>query len=394
MGVLTWLRDRLTNGEITMKSIDGAEFWGLASSVYVRELALQACINVVARSISKCEFKTYRKGKEVRSDEYYLWNYEPNQNQCSSVFLNKLISTLFRENEALVIETSNGQLLVADNFTKEVYALKGYVFSDVMVDQYPFPGKFKQKDVMYFCLNNKKVKSIVDGLHESYGKLAEYAQKAYQKSRGQKGTYFLGKRPGGKTEQEDQYYDMLQKNMKKFFESDSAVLPLNEGQTYTELQQKTYNADSTRDIRAQIDDIFVFYARAFGIPPVLVLGDVADTSKAIDALLTLCVDPLTDILAEEINRKKYGKEVLEGNYLVIDTKTIRHIDLLSVATQIDKLIGSGCFCINDIRKAVGDEPIDEPWAKQHFVTKNYQKVTDALNPVDEGAGGSSGGGAV
>lgn len=391
MGILTWLQGKLSNGQITMTQVDNAEFWGLASSIYVRELAFQSCVNIVSKAVSKCEFKTYKAGKEKKDDEYYRWNYEPNQNQCSSVFLNKLIAKLYSNNEALIVQTLNGQRLVADSYQKNVYALLGYTFSSVTVDDYTFPGILQQKDVFFFQLNNKDVKKIVDGLQESYGKLAEYAQKAYQKSRGQKGVFAIGKRPGGKTEQDEKYFDFLQQNLKKFFEADSAALPLNDGQSYTELQTKTYNADSTRDIRAQIDDIFVFYARAFGIPPVLVLGDVADTSKAIDALLTFCIDPLTDILSEEINRKVYGKEVLIGDRLVIDTKTIKHIDLLSVAAAIDKLIGSGCFCINDIRKALGEEPINEPWAYQHFMTKNYQKATDAMNPVDPVAGGSSGG---
>lgn len=391
MSIITWLQNRFSDGKITMTQVDSAEFWGLASSIYVRELAFHSCVSIVAKAVSKCEFKTYKDGAEKKDDEYYRWNYEPNQNQCSSVFLNKLISKLYTSNEALIVQTLNGQRLVADSYNKNVYALMGYTFSGVTVDDYTFPGMFQQKEVFFFQLNNKDVKKIVDSLHESYGKLAEYAQKAYQKSRGQKGTFVVGKRPGGKIDQDEKYYDSLQQNLKKFFDADSAALPINDGQSYTELQTKTYSADSTRDIRAQIDDIFVFYARAFGIPPSLVVGDVADTSKAIDMLLTFCIDPLTDILSEEINRKVYGKEVLLGDRLVIDTKTIKHVDLLSVATAIDKLIGSGCFCVNDIRKAVGEEPIDEPWAWQHFITKNYQKATDAMNPADPVAGGSSGG---
>jgi hypothetical protein len=74
----------------------------------------------------------------------------------------------------------------------------------------------------------------------------------------------------------------------------------------------------------------------------------------------------------------------KGTYLKIDTKTIKHIDLLSVSTAVDKLISSGCFCINDIRKAVGDEIIDEDWAWQHFITKNYSTVEDLLKMLEGG----------
>ena len=97
------------------------------------------------------------------------------------------------------------------------------------------------------------------------------------------------------------------------------------------------------------------------------------------------MDPLVDMLQEEINRKRNGYEgYSKGTYLKIDTKCIKHVDLLSVATAIDKLIGSGAFCINDIRKAVGDEPINEAWANQHFITKNYETVENALTALEGG----------
>jgi HK97 family phage portal protein len=171
-------------------------------------------------------------------------------------------------------------------------------------------------------------------------------------------------------------------------DGDNAALPLGRGQEWKELQHKTYSNESTRDIRAQVDDIFDFTARAFGIPPALLRGDVQDTSKAVDQLLTFCIDPLVDMIHEEINRKRNGYEgFAKGTYLKIDTKCIKHVDLLSVATAIDKLIGSGSFCINDIRKAVGDEIIDEPWAWQHFITKNYETVENALKALEGGENG-------
>ena len=48
----------------------------------------------------------------------------------------------------------------------------------------------------------------------------------------------------------------------------------------------------------------------------------------------------------------------------------RHFDLFNMAANIEKLMGSG-WSFNDIRRAVGEEPIDEPWANEHFITKNF-----------------------
>ena len=97
------------------------------------------------------------------------------------------------------------------------------------------------------------------------------------------------------------------------------------------------------------------------------------------------VDPLVDMLQEEINRKRNGYDGFsKGTYIKIDTSCIKHIDLFDVATAIDKLIGSGAFCVNDIRIAAGAEPINESWAWQHWITKNYEKVEDALTVLEGG----------
>lgn len=387
MSILTWLRSKLASGQITMTQIDSTEFWGLASSIYVRELALQSVINLVAKAVAKCEFKTYLGGKEFHGEEYYLWNVNPNINQSSTVFLTKLVTKLYQTNECLVIESADRQLLVADSFQAKKNTLYGNTYHQVTVDDFTFNTTFRMQDVLFFQLNNSDVMKLVSGLHESYGKLAEYSQKAYQKARGQKGVLEISAEARGKPEFEKTLSQLMNERFKTYFEADNAVLPLTSGYKFNESDKKTYSNETTRDIRAQIDDVFVFTARAAGVAPALVLGDTADLSKAVDNLLTFCVDPVCDMIQEEINRKRYGsKSFLSGTRLQIDTKAMKHVDLLSVATAVDKLIASGAFCINDIRKLVGEEPIDEPWAWQHWMTKNYSPAEDVLNALAEKGG--------
>ena len=169
---------------------------------------------------------------------------------------------------------------------------------------------------------------------------------------------------------------------------DNAALPLGKGLDWKELTEKTYASESTRDIRAMVDDISDFTAKAFGIPPALLRGDVQGTADALDQFLTFCVDPLTDMLQEEINRKRYGlKGVQGGNYLQIDTKTIKHIDWFSISNSVDKLISSGVRSVNDILKMVGEPIIDKPWANEHFITKNYMPFEEALKQANALKGG-------
>lgn len=387
MGLISWVIDRLKGKAVPVSFKDGDvydEYISLIGNLYIRELAFWSAVNLIANAVSKCEFKTYLNGKEVKGKEYYLWNVEPNKNQNSSAFLHKLIAKLYRDNECLVIE-QNGQLLVADSFIRKPYALYDDVFSQVQVDDFIFNRTFNQSEVLYYKLNEVNIQKLVNGLYESYSKLIAYSMKAYQRSRGTKGIFKYDTIPVAGTEERKAFDALINEKISKWLNSDAAALPLGKGQEWKELQHKTYSNESTRDIRAQIDDVFDFTAMALNIPPSLLKGDVQDTSKAVDQFLTFCIDPLTGMLSEENNRKRNGYEGFrQGTYQKIDTKSIKHVDLLSVATAIDKLIGSGSFCINDIRKAVGDEPINEDWANQHFITKNYETIENALKALKGG----------
>lgn len=385
MGLISWLVDRF--GSPIPVSYNGdlfEEYEDLVGDIYIRELAFLSAVNLVANAVSKCEFKTFTKGKEEKGREYYLWNLEPNKNQNSSVFLHKLISKLYRNNECLVID-QNGQLLIADNFSRKPYALYEDVFTQVQIGDFTFDRSFAQSEVLYFNLTESDTKKVVDGLYNSYSKLITYSMKAYQKSRGTKGIFQYDTLPVAGTPERDAFDKLINEKIKKWLDGDSAALPLGRGQEWKELEKKTYSSESTRDIRALVDDISDFTARAFGIPPALLRGDVQDTSKAVDQLLTFCIDPLADMIQEEINRKRNGYAGFsQGTYLKIDTKTMKHVDLLSVSTAIDKLISSGVFCVNDIRELVGEPIIDEPWAYEHFITRNYMPFEEALKALKGG----------
>lgn len=384
MGLLTSIIKRLLDGQPIEIDIDSDEFFNIQAELYVRNLAFQSAVGFISRSISKCEFKTYFKNEEVKKQEYYLFNIEPNKNQNSSEFIQKWISKLYEENECLIIE-HNGQLLVADSYEKKEYALFEYQFNQVTVNGFVFNKSFSMSEVMFFRLNNKNVRKLINGMYESYGKLISYGQNGYQKSRGTKATLEVNAQAQAKNNFKETFEKLMNERFKKFFEAENAVLPLFDGYKFTELGAKSYANDNTRDIRAMVDDIFDLTAIPFGIPPVLLKGNVAGSKDAVDSFLTFCIDPLCDMLQEEINRKRAGyKGFSEGTFLKIDTKTIKHIDLLSVASSVDKLISSGAFCINDIRVAVGDEPINEEWAWQHFMTKNYSNVEEFLNPLEGG----------
>lgn len=371
------------------------EYADLVGEMCYRELAFWSAVNMISNAVSKCEFKTFAGGKEFKGPEYYLWNIEPNLNQNSSGFIHKWIAQLYRHNECLIIENRGerdgkpiSQLLVADSFVRTPYALYDDVFSNVTVGNFSFNRSFKQSEVLYWQLGERDMKKVVDAIYATYSKLLTYGMKAYQKSRGTKGVFQYGTLPAAGTKEETAFNDLINSKIKTWLNGDNAALPLGQGQEWKELTQKTYSSESTRDIRAMVDDISDFTAKAAGIHPALLRGDVQDVGGALDYTLTFCIDPLTDMFAEEINRKRYGFAGMQnGDYLQIDTKTIKHIDLLSISASIDKLISSGVFCVNDILRMVGEPIIDEPWANKHFITKNYMPFEEALEQANALKGG-------
>jgi len=384
LGLITWVRDFLSGEILTTTQVTDEEFYNIVAEIHIRELAFWSSVNMIANSISKCELKTFKNNKEIKGQEYYLWNISPNKNQNSSAFTHKLISQLYRFNECLVIE-ENGQLLVADSFQQTEYAMVDNLFEGVTVGNYTFAKKYNMSEVMYFKLSEKDMRKVTNGIYEGYGKLIAYGMKAYQKSRGNRGVLNYETIAQGNEKAKEAFDDLMNNRFKKFFTAENAVLPLPKGYVYTDIGSKTYSNEGTRDIRAMADDISDFTAKGFGIPPALAKGDIAGIKDAVKSYLTFCISPLTDMLSEEINRKRNGYSGFsQGNYLKIDIRAIEHIDLLSMASSVDKLIASGCYSINEIREVIGDTRIEEPFADAHYITKNYSTVEDVLNALNAG----------
>lgn len=383
MGLWKWLEGKMLGGksvEVTAETIEKYIEQERFSNLVAEELTIHAAINLIANSISKCEFKTLKNGKEYQGEEYYVWNYEPNKNQNSSQFLQELTATLLYRNECLVVE-NNGQLIIAESFTKEEYALKETVFSNVYRKGLTFNRDFRMSEVLYFRLNNKNIRQLLTNLCNGYNNLLEEAVDKYEKAGGEKGTLHIdaqakGMKYGNKSF-EEVYEDLMNNRFKRFFNSRSAVLPLWNGFTYTKqaAEQSKKSTSEMKDITDVLDEIVVTVARAFNIPVALLKGDVSDVSKVTQNFLTFCVDPLCEMLQTEINRKRYGKyQVQRGCYVRINTTTIMHVDVFEIAEKIDKLISSGMYCIDDLRKKLGETELDTEESKTYWITKNYTSI--------------------
>lgn len=386
MGLWNYLRGKLLGGksvEVSAETIEKFIDKEKISRLVMEEFTIHAAINLIANCISKCEFKTFAGGKENEGEEHYAWNYEPNANQNSSQFLQELVSKLLYNNECLVVE-SGGQMIIAESFTKEEFALKETVFSGVSRKGFTYSRTFRMSEVLYFRLNNKNIRRLLADLCSGYSTILDEAVDKYEKAGGEKGTLkidaiAMNAKYGNKTF-EEVYEELMNKRFEKFFNSKSAVLPLWNGFTYTKQagEQSRKSTSEMKDITDVLDEIVETVARAFNIPVSLLKGDISDVEKITRNFLTFCVDPLCEMIQTEINRKRYGRrEVQKGNYLKIDTTTVMHTDVFDIAEKIDKLIASGMYCIDELRKKLGDAPLDTEDSRKYFITRNYQEIGDA-----------------
>ena len=400
ISIRRWLAERIL-GSAGNKPVEisCAELAERAKNLQLRELAFSTCVNMIANAVGKCIFKTYLKHEEKQGDEFYLWNFEPNINQSSTVFLHKLIHKLYSENEALVISTKHRDghemLVVADSFVRPMhYPAKQNEYTGVTVGEVSYEKTFRESEVMHFVLNADDVKKVVDGIYDNYSDLINQAMQSYAWGNGKHLKVHVNQIAQGDPDFNKNFADYINTSVKPFLSGGSGVLPEFDGYEYSSMDgsgNTTKNARNTRDIRAMADDIFTFTANAFGIPPVLLLGDVAGTKDAMTRWLTTCIDPLCDQLQEEITRKRYGAAGWKaGNYLRIDTSTIVHFDMFANAANIEKLIGSGAYSINDVRAAAGQGEITERWANEHWLTLNISPIDQAARTAEtDGKGGGT-----
>lgn len=375
--------------EVTVEEMEAA-----AEELNIRLMAFNVCVNMIANAIGKCEFKTFKDKKPIQGAEYYMLNYEPNINQNSTMFWHEFIHKLLTDNEVLVISTKHRDghemLVVADSWDKpDKYPAKLNEYKNVTVGNVTYNKTFRENEVIHLKLNNRDIKPIIDGIYSCYYKLINAAQKSYTRNRGVRLKVKVAQVAEGDETFAGNFKALMDKQVKPWIQSDSGVLPEFEGYEYSDMgKENPYKADNTRDIRAMVDDIFTFTARGLGIPPVLVTGDVAGTQDALTRWLTTCIDPLCDQIQEEFTRKRYGFEQWQtGNFIQIDTTTIIHFDMFANAANVEKLIGSGAFSINDVLAAAGLPKIDAPWADKHWLTLNIGTMEAAARAAENGGKG-------
>lgn len=368
------------------KKVDTAEISATAvktmEQAACKELALHIGISYIANALSKCEIKTYRNGEENKGLLYYLLNVSPNPNQNASQLINQLVENYFYNNEALIV-LHNDKLYCADSFDIDDSApLKEFKYKNVIVGNQQIKREFKAGEVFHFKLDNKNVKKLIDGLYLQYGEIIELALQTFKTSNSRKYKLLLDGYKAGDPNFARIYEEVIKAQLKTFIENNNAVYPQFKG---TELQEfQTSVRSDTGDIIAMRKEVFDTTAQALKIPLPLIYGNMTNLKDIVSQFLTFCIDPLADMISEEMTRKKYSfDEWKRGNYIEVDTSCINYIDILDVADKVDKAISSGVASIDDLRHRLHMKELNTEFSTAHFITKNYELAENMLKNLQD-----------
>ena len=232
-------------------------------------------------------------------------------------------------------------------------------------------------------LDNKNVKSLVDSIYRHYGEIISLALNSYKKSNGKKYKLMLEQYRAGDTQFQETYNTVIKKQLESFLNSENAVFPNFKGMDLQEFQSSTIK--DTTDIVTMRKEVFEVTAQALKLPLSMMYGNITNMNEIVKVYLSICIDPLSDMISEELTRKYFTFEEWEkGSYIKVDTSRIHHADILDVADKVDKAIASGVASIDDMRNRLGMPLLNTDFSTSHFITKNYALAEEILNIQLEG----------
>lgn len=363
--------------------------WG--TNIAFKNYAIQLALNKIANSLALCDFQTYEKKKLIQGENWWKLNYEPNPNQNQIDFWNKALEKMvYDDNGALIFQSQEGYLIVADDYEVEEFSFKENVYHDIILPGgLELKSSYTERQVIRLRLNNSKVKKIIDSVYDEYGKLLAGTIRNYNRGNSIKLMLKIDSmfdqfkktvdQETGETEYDQILDDIFESRFKGVFSDSDSATPLENGLNVESIEtsKNTKSGGSTtRDITAIFDDIVNLVADAFSIPRGILKGDVADAEAITDNFITFCIRPLADEIQSEFNRKMYGKkEVQSGSKLKIKIDKIRTYDPVKFANAAEALTRIGVYTPNIVKDKLGEEQVEEDWANEHYVTKNYEKAT-------------------
>lgn len=351
---------------------------------YIKKWALDTCINHIARTISQTKFEIIDgDSKDTTSTTHYKLNVRPNTDESAATFWQKVIRKLIYDNEVLIVVTDSKDLIIADDFVREEYALYDDIFDHIVVGEFEFERSFRMSEVIYLEYNNEPITNMLYGLFSDYGDVFGRLIRSNLMNNQIRATLEMDANTVINQQTQENIQNFINKAYDAFSTNDVAIVPVQKGYNYTEHTNDNTSSKSQIEEMAKVPNQLLSYvARNLGIPLGLINGDTADIEAMTDNYMKFCIKPIIEKITDELNAKLFS----ERGYK--EGKRIKAISIdqkgpLEVSEAIDKLIASGSFNRDEIRVLTGFEPIGSEEMQKFIITKNYQTVDEA-STSDEG----------
>ena len=254
------------------------------------------------------------------------------------------------------------------------------------VGTFTFNRVFTQEDAFIVRLDDVEVKKLIDGIYQEYGKILSSAAKALKLSSGQKYKLHIDGVKAGDEEFNKEFEEHIKNQLKSYLESENAVYPEFDG-----YKLEGDPVGSENDVSGYAEqfislrkDLFSMVASTFHVPDSMLTGNITSMNDIINSFLTFGVDPYADAITEALNKRAGIDNFKAGNYYQVDTSSILHRDVFSIASGASNLISSGVMCIDEVREELGRSPLGTDWSQKHFITKNFEEIERFLSSAEGG----------
>lgn len=374
MGFLDAIFQR--NSELAF-SFDMELYQDASKRIHMKKLAIDTCASFLARTISQSEFRI-KEGSQYKKDElYYKLNVRPNKNMTASTFWQEVVYKLIYDNECLIIQSDEDDLLIADDFVHNQYAVYEDTFSKVVVKDFEFKRTYKQSEVLHLRYSNEKLAPLIDSLYADYGDLFGRLLNSQKRKNQVRSTVSMDMQTAKSKDNLAKLQEFINKMYKAVDEKDVAIIPQMPGFEYKEHFSGGGGAQSVEELNKVTDGFFNQVATALGIPITLIHGSMADVEKVTKNYMMYTINPLLKKIKDEGNAKFFEKEdYLKGARL--EVHTVSYQSIFDLATSIDKLRASGIYTGNEIRAKLGEDTVDIPFMEEYFITKNYTEMNQTV----------------
>lgn len=345
----------------------------------ITKMAVEKAIGMVAHAIAKSEFIVQGKNERLRNELYWSLNVKPNPNETATEFWIEVIQRLLKNSECLICIIGK-KFYIADSFQVNNSVMLNQIYSNITItangESLQLNNTYTSDEVIHLKAKNKKIRAYMETVMKMHDDVVSAMEAAIKISKTPKFILKIaGAMPVIRTLRADGTeqtltVDEFKKNIKNLLESENIeILQASNGLEISQLKIDT--AVTSEDVVKISKEIFEECAFAFDIPKTVFTGEITEKADSTNEFITYAVGWVAEILNDAMNATLVGKEsFLSGEYIWIDLSGFKHRDLVESANYLDKLRSIG-FSLDEIRQAIGWEPLNTPFSQERVITKNY-----------------------